>query len=73
METGLVGHHGAPAEKVRKAEPAPAVDPSLEGVRTVSVKLQRLQPVRMRRNWITYGEKGYLQVKQLNMFVQQYC
>lgn len=57
METGLVGHHGAPAGKARKAGHAPAVDPPLEGVKTVSAKLKRLQHVRMRRNWITYGEK----------------
>lgn len=79
METGLVGHHGLPAGKVRKAGPAHAVDPPLEGVRTVSAKLKRPRLVRMSSTWITYGEKDTSRLKSINstgpqnMFVPHHC
>lgn len=50
METGLVGLHGAPARKDRKAGADPAVVPPLQAARTVLGMLWRRQPVMMQRN-----------------------
>lgn len=50
METGLVGLHGAPARKDRKAGAVPAVVLPLQAARTVLGILWRRQPVMMQRN-----------------------